>query len=384
MTQTFTNILPTDNVGQSLDPIKDRDQANKTNFMGTSLPAVTEDDIGMQAVVIKTENGVDYKQVWRLIGFADAQPQWMLERDLTRGIVYTGTSSDSSIVAYQPLNALLTSLSDQVAEGNQSNANTIPYLSGTNEFSLAQVTTLARQFLAAADAATARGVLGLGSLATKSTVTGADIGVNAVQLNNMAKGTINKIISYNASGNPILVDKPAGVPVGVVMMYPSTALPDNTWIFCYGQQLTTTDYPELWDFASASNNIVADLDEWQNNRPGSFYQESSTVFRVPDLRNYFVRAWDGPTGPTRVVGSRQGDAIRNITGKFPNGNEKNNYEPSGVFYRHATEKNSTAWDGTSHPKVICMDVSLQVPTADENRPVNIVYPFIMKARSQTV
>lgn len=385
MTQTFTNILPTDNVGQSLDPIKDRDQANKTNFMGMTLPAVTSEDVGMQAVVIKSENGVDYKQVWRLIGYQDAQPQWLLERDLTRGIVYSSTTEDVSIDSYQPENVLLSSLSEQASEGVQSNANNIPYLSDNNTFALTQITELARRFLAAADAATARGILSLGSLATKNTITGTDLGTNTVQLSNLAKGTYNKIISYNSSGNPVLVDKPSGVPIGTIMMYPSTVLPDNSWIFLYGQQLTTTEYPELWAFASASNNIVASLEEWQNNRPGSFYQESSTVFRVPDLRNYFIRSWDGPTGPTRVIGSKQGDAIRNITGWAEN---YGNGTGAKIAYGGAMTAEVTNIVGESEDlqgKSIryTFDASRVVPTADENRPINISYPFIMKAKSQT-
>ena len=136
MTQNYTNIQSTDMVGESLTPLKDRDQANKTNFMGTSFPEVTSDDIGMTCVIIKTENGVDYKQVWRLLGVIDNQPQWLLERDLTKGVVYSDTISDQTITSYQEANTLLTSLSTQEATGQQSNANKVPYLSSTNTFAL--------------------------------------------------------------------------------------------------------------------------------------------------------------------------------------------------------------------------------------------------------
>ena len=387
MTQTFTNIEPTDIVGESLDPLKNRDQAAKTNFMGTSLPEVTPDDVGMPCIIIKTENDVDYKQLWRLVGYEDNQPKWKLERDLTRGIVYTGTSEDASISSYQPLNTLLTSLSEQVAGSGQSNANKIPYIANTNEISLTDITAIARQFLAAVNAASARSILGLGSVATKNAISGSDIGQNTVALSNLATGTYNHVITFAANGQPTTAPMPAGVPVGSVIMYPSTVLPDNSWIFLYGQQLQKSQYPELWAFASASNNIVADLNDWQNNRPGSFYQESSTVFRVPNLRNYFIRAWDGPTGPTRVVGNKQNDAIRNITGTgiWDSQGHPNAGTYTGALYgttvaqTYTKTSNGKTHDGNG---AVGIDASRVVPTANENRPVNIVLPFIMKAKSQ--
>lgn len=378
MTQTFTNIEPTDIVGESLDPLKDRDQAAKTNFMGTSLPEVTANDIGMPCVIIKTENGVNYKQLWRLVGYSDNQPEWKLERDLTRGIVYTNTSEDAAITSYQPLNTLLTSLSEQVAESGQSNANKLPYISSNNTFSLTSLTSYARSLLGSADASAARTTLGLGTLASKNSVSGSDVGQNTIALSNLATGTYNHVITYAANGQPTTKLMPAGVPVGSVMMYPSSVLPDNSWIFLYGQQLQKDQYPDLWAFASASNNIVSDLTEWQNNRPGSFYQESSTVFRVPDLRNYFIRAWDGPTGPTRVIGNRQGDAIRNITGTC--GVTPYGQGVSGAFYNGAAYRDVDI--GGKDDPLIYFDASRVVPTAEENRPINIVLPFIMKAKTQ--
>lgn len=378
MTQTFTDIAYTDIVGESLDPLKNRDQAAKTNFMGTSLPAVTANDIGMPVIIIKTENNINYKQLWRLVGFSGDQPQWQLERDLNKGLVYTDTTSDGAISNYQPLNDLLTSLASQTAGSGQTNANKIPYTSADNTISLTDVTELARQFLAAVDAAGARTLLGLGSLATKDAVSAIDVGTNSIQLSNLATGTPNHVIAYAANGQPTTTRIPAGVPVGSILMYPSTTLPDNSWIFPYGQQLSTTEYSELWAVASASNNITSDFDEWTNTRPGSFYQESATIFRVPDLRNYFMRAWDGPSGPTRVVGSKQGDAIRNITGTFHT--NANLYGDDGLFTSRVNGGQATAmvWKGNCY---MDFDASKVVPTAEENRPVNIAIPFIMKAKA---
>ena len=97
MTQIFNDIPSTALVGSSLDDIKNRDQAAKTNFMGTALPTVTTDDVGMSVVIIKTENDILTRQVWRLVGFTGNNADWVIERDLNKGLVYSNTSSLSEI-----------------------------------------------------------------------------------------------------------------------------------------------------------------------------------------------------------------------------------------------------------------------------------------------
>jgi len=47
----------------------------------------------------------------------------------------------------------------------------------------------------------------------------------------------------------------------------------------------------------------------------------------------------------------------NITGIFPNGNERNNFNPTGAFYKHASMTNTTAWDSTAYPNSIVFDAS---------------------------
>lgn len=45
-----------------------------------------------------------------------------------------------------------------------------------------------------------------------------------------------------------------------------------------------------------------------------------------------------------------------ISGTFPNGNERNNFTPTGAFYK-TPETATTAWDGTSRPNVIGFQAS---------------------------
>jgi hypothetical protein len=77
----------------------------------------------------------------------------------------------------------------------------------------------------------------------------------------------------------------------------------------------------------------------------------------------------------------QGDAIRNITGKADFGDNQNNtgalvHNTIGVF--RETNKNGVWYQdynpnesSNNNGKTLVMDASLQVPTANENRPRNI-------------
>ena len=392
MTQNFVDIASTDIVGESLDPIKNRDQSVKTNFMGTDFPQVTAADVGMPVIIIKTEYGVTSKKIWRLVDFADNQPLWQLERDLTKGLVYSTTEDDVNIGTYQESNILLSSLSEQQATGSQSNANKFPYLSAKNTFSLASITSLGRSLVAAASASAARTVLGLGSLSTKNSVATSDIGNKAVTFDKLADGTQGKIITYNSSNRPTLVSMPDGVPVGTIMMWPSAVLPDSSWLFCNGQQVSKTTYADLWAVASDPNsaNLVTDLTVWQNTRPGSFYHSgsSATVFRIPDLRNLFIRVWDGPTGPTRTIGNKQTESMgshrhyivsadlsaESHGGPCPAANKAIAYGSRGtgehIGYRLCNSGGN-------------LDATIGRTSAagsTENRPTNVFLPFIIKAK----
>jgi len=388
MTQNFLNIASTDIVGESLDPLKNRDQSVKTNFMGTTFPDVTADDVGMPVVIIKTENGVNYKQLWRLIGYADNQPSWLLERDLTRGLVYSTDENDKYIGNYQASNVLLTSLSNQAATGTQTNNDKFPYLSDTNTFSLATITSFARTILDDSSASAVRTTLGLGSLATKSSISSSDIGANQVALSNMATGTQGKVISYAANGQPTLVDLPSAAPVGSIIMWCSATLPaDGNWEFCYGQQLSKTTYSALWAVASNSSNIVTTADEWAA-RPGSFYNESSTIFRIPDLRNLFIRAWDGPTGPTRNIGNKQSNAVQTHKHYLFSADKSEEGHGSSLPAANKAIAYSSRKYGEESAYCMCnsggnLNASVGISSsygATETRPINVCLPFIIKAK----
>lgn len=108
---------------------------------------------------------------------------------------------------------------------------------------------------------------------------------------------------------------------------------------------------------------------------------------LPDMRTQFVRG----TSASRSVLSKQEDAIRNITGKVGSGNR----DAVGIFYAgyggnaggaftlknedrtYAQASASSTKDRTS---TAFFDASNVVPTAGENRPVNVAWNMIVRAK----
>ncbi len=139
-------------------------------------------------------------------------------------------------------------------------------------------------------------------------------------------------------------------PIGTVILWASTTIPDG-WVEMKGQ--STASYPELK--ALIGNTI-------------------------PDMRGVFVRGLDRGRGldSGRSIRSYQGDAIRNITGVI--GTYRSQVSnASGAFYVDGWNKASGAGSGSAYSKAM-FDASRVVPTANENRPVNVALLYIIKAK----
>ena len=102
--------------------------------------------------------------------------------------------------------------------------------------------------------------------------------------------------------------------------------------------------------------------------------DGSTTFNIPDYRGYFLRGKGGNSADDFITA--QGDAIRNITGRFDGNTNDNNANKAGAFYVYSTA--SVGADGGSGPGVVGFDASRVVPTAAENRPVNKAVNFFIK------
>lgn len=154
----------------------------------------------------------------------------------------------------------------------------------------------------------------------------------------------------------------SALPVGVPVPWPS-ATPPTGWLKCNGAPFSAEEYPEL---SKAYPNL-----------------------KLPDLRSEFIRGWDDGRGVDsgRALMSAQGDAIRNITGEIyatTAGNSQAIFSgASGAFTRDgfATIPNISANSGTGDRRstAVGFSASLQVPTADENRPRNVAFNYIVRA-----
>jgi microcystin-dependent protein len=135
------------------------------------------------------------------------------------------------------------------------------------------------------------------------------------------------------------------------------------WLPCDGSVISRTTYAPL--FSAVGTTFGAG--------------DGSTTFRVPDLRGEFVRGWTagGVVDTGRVFGSFQGDAIRNITGTL--GWHVWASTATGVFANSGGERRAgTAVDDRAGLYDVDMDISRQVPTANENRPRNIALLYCIK------
>ncbi|MFW2011385.1 phage tail protein [Acinetobacter bereziniae] len=96
-----------------------------------------------------------------------------------------------------------------------------------------------------------------------------------------------------------------------------------------------------------------------------------------DMRGEFVRGWDAGRGVDSFRGLRtwQGDAMRNITGTVGGG--ANDYS-SGIFYE--SYKSNDGQEGSRFRQTVYgLDASRQVPVANEIRPRNIAFNYIVRA-----
>ena len=100
---------------------------------------------------------------------------------------------------------------------------------------------------------------------------------------------------------------------------------------------------------------------------------------MPDLRGLFLR---GQGGNSSDLGLKQGDAIRKISGTIISWVSQGNFRTSATGAFRIGEKAYGVCD-TNVAKYwnaeYIFDSSLQVPVADENRPVNMAVRYLIRA-----
>ncbi|MGU4907305.1 phage tail protein [Escherichia coli] len=155
--------------------------------------------------------------------------------------------------------------------------------------------------------------------------------------------------------------------------------------------------PFFWPSAAMPNTV---MDEWSDmvflkfngaTFSASTYPKLALIFpglMLPELRGEFLRVWDDGRGVDsgRALLSAQGDAIRNISGRLLGlmttaGSQSTADEwvtgPfNAVYYGGAGQ--TTLSPGNRYD--VSFAAARVVPTAEENRPRNIAFNFLVRAK----
>lgn len=149
-------------------------------------------------------------------------------------------------------------------------------------------------------------------------------------------------------------------PAGTIMYFAREWAPTG-WLKANGAAVSRTTYPGLFAVL------------------GTLYGagDGSTTFNLPDLRGEFIRSYDDRRGvdPGRWIGNWQGDAIRNITGRINvvrRGGEESMVQEGALYHSSYSNVMVKIGENDNWGSVIGFDAGRAVPTANENRPRNIV------------
>lgn len=162
----------------------------------------------------------------------------------------------------------------------------------------------------------------------------------------------------------------ASVPAGFPFFFAGASVPPG-WLVSDGAAVSRVAYAKL--FAAIGTTYGAG--------------DGSTTFNLPDLRSEFLRGLDAGRGVDagRVLGSMQGDAIRNITGSLTAGSSVDtqfvdSMQAVGAFAVIPGNKGFTQdiSGAAGQASGASFDASRVVPTAAENRPRNIAMTACIK------
>lgn len=160
-----------------------------------------------------------------------------------------------------------------------------------------------------------------------------------------------------------------GVPIGASIYWNDPVIPTG-FLKENGAAYSRAAYPEL--FAKIGTRFGAG--------------DGSTTFNVPDSRAEFIRGLDDGRGidSGRALGSAQGDAMRNLTGRvsFLVASSRNVVNATSGVFDNPSANNGAAGSTTGNyggSSYFDINASLQVPTAAENRPRNVSKLVLIRA-----
>ncbi|WP_331251320.1 phage tail protein [Photorhabdus khanii] len=185
-------------------------------------------------------------------------------------------------------------------------------------------------------------------------VKGINIGVAGSDVGQMYVTAVGDLCAYFLNGNGSISGGVVNThPVGAPIPWPLPSAPDG-YLTCNGQSFDKSLYPKL--------------------------AEAYPAGKVPDLRGEFIRGWDDGRGVDsgRKILTSQDDAIRNITGSLGNPTIEGGSNASGAF-SYQYNAGGRAAGGGGGTVSWTFDASRVVPTANENRPRNIAFNYIVRA-----
>lgn len=164
------------------------------------------------------------------------------------------------------------------------------------------------------------------------------------------------------------------VPLGTLIWLTGTVAPAG-YVAASGQLLSRAAYPDFWAWVQTSGNLSASDAAWTEGKysPG----DGTTTFRVPDMRDGFVR---GLAATGRTIGSTQAGQVQAHKHVVPYGNLADTYfgRTDNAAKRGEAESDANNYwlhtnDGTDYDGA----VNASGVIGEETRPENIAYsPFI--------
>ena len=183
------------------------------------------------------------------------------------------------------------------------------------------------------------------------------------------------------------IGKNTGLPLLFPLWCPNRAAIPAGYAPADGQALSRSLYPDAWAGIAAGNVPVVTDAAWlaTPTERGKFTAgDGSTTFRLPDyngksagsLGAVFMRG-DGAlsAGTDGVI---QGDAIRNIVGEYADDVFRRASLESGAFFAGRQVTSTGAAGSTGAAYSFRFDASRVVPTAADNRPLNVTGCWVIR------